>query len=112
MLPLGMFYYHSGSYHQVFWNCQHFANCLLDIICSGKYQRITTGSEALQRVMFLSIRSAHTATTELVQNFSNNLTLDQQSDAIIDASVQIPRLQKDSDDNNNSNTNCWYCVIQ
>ncbi len=124
-----------GTYHHLFWNCQHFANCLLDIICCGKYRKYYVPPAILRRVMFLNITSAPTPTTratkeeekpkklvnattrveellaeeeDLLHQLST-LNLDQQSDAIIDALVPIPRHQTD---NNNDNNDMWSCLIQ
>eukprot|EP01012_Entosiphon_sulcatum_P011406 TRINITY_DN16922_c0_g1_i1.p1 TRINITY_DN16922_c0_g1~~TRINITY_DN16922_c0_g1_i1.p1 ORF type:complete len:239 (-),score=36.83 TRINITY_DN16922_c0_g1_i1:101-817(-) len=52
-----------GTYHQVFWNCQHFANCLLEVICAGNFTRITTSAEVLRTLMFGSIVAAPLATS-------------------------------------------------
>lgn len=56
-----------GTYHHVFWNCQNFANCLLDIICDSKYEKIKTSAAVLRGLMFGTILSSPTATTRVIQ---------------------------------------------
>ncbi|KYQ91569.1 hypothetical protein DLAC_07338 [Tieghemostelium lacteum] len=52
---------HFGTYQKVFWNCQHFVNCLLDIICED-YIAIPTSSDQLRKVLFGSIALSPIAT--------------------------------------------------
>ncbi|KAI8817671.1 uncharacterized protein EV422DRAFT_211464 [Fimicolochytrium jonesii] len=52
-----------GSYHLVFWNCQHFANAYLSIICDGQYRPVLTTSDVLRGTMFCTMVGAPLATT-------------------------------------------------
>jgi len=50
-----------GTYHRIFWNCQHFVNCFLDIICDGEFEPIQTSAAVLRMAMFASTTGAPTA---------------------------------------------------
>lgn len=57
-----------GNYHRLFWNCQHFAECLMDLICGGEFESFDcTSSEMLQKVMFATIILSGTAATRKIQ---------------------------------------------
>ncbi len=51
----------AGDYHNIYWNCQHFANLLLELICEEKPKKSITASDVLRMTMISSIVSSPTA---------------------------------------------------
>jgi len=102
-----------GSYHRMFWNCQHWANCFLDIICNGEFQPITTSAAVLRTAMFATIIGAPT-TREYAERQVHTDVLGKTKDQLeleSDAAILSTIPSKESDTKEPEVPNYWKCIV-
>jgi len=89
-----------GTYHRIFWNCEGFVSCFLDIICDSNYEPVTTitNSERLRAALFVGINTKRTS----IPNEASKTEVEIASDTVISTVVPITEEVVKS---------TWLCII-